>query len=36
MLNKLSSQAHFQFSANQITWSGLLIQIHILDDDQTV
>ena len=34
MLNKLRCHAHFQFSANQITWSRLLIQIHILYDKQ--
>ena len=30
ILNKLRCHAHFQFSANQITWSRLLIQIHTL------
>ena len=30
MLNKLRCHAYFQFSANQITWSSLLIQIHYL------
>ena len=34
MLNKLRCHAHFQFSANQITWSRLLIQIHILNGKQ--
>ena len=34
LLNKLRCHAHFQFSAYQITWSGLLIQIHILNDKQ--
>ena len=34
MLNKLRSPAHFQFSSNQITWSRLLIQIHIISDKQ--
>ena len=34
MLNKLRCHAHFWFSANQITWSRLLIQIHIPDDKQ--
>ena len=32
MLNKLRRHAYFQFSANQITWSRLLIQIYILND----
>ena len=32
--NKLRCLAHFQFSANQITWSRLLIQIHILNGKQ--
>ena len=31
LLNKLRCHAYFQFSANQITWSSLLIQIHILN-----
>ena len=31
MLNKLRCHAHFQFSANQITWSTSLLQIHILN-----
>ena len=31
LLNKLRCHAHFQFTANQITWSRLLIQIHILN-----
>ena len=34
MLNKLRCHTHFQLSANQITWSRLLIQIHILNDKQ--
>ena len=34
MLNKLRCHAHFSFSANQITWSRLLIQIHILSGKQ--
>ena len=34
MLNKSKCHAHFCFSANQITWSRLLIQIHILSDKQ--
>ena len=34
MLNKLGCHAHFEFSANQITWSSLLIQIYILNDKQ--
>ena len=34
MLNKLRYHTHFQFSANQITWSRLLIQIHILNGKQ--
>ena len=34
MLNKLRCHAHFLFSTNQITWSRLLIQIHILNDKQ--
>ena len=29
MLNKLRCHAHFLFPANQITWSGFLIEIHI-------
>ena len=29
MLNKLRCQTHFQFSASQITWYRLLIQIYI-------
>ena len=32
MLNELRCHAHFQFSANQITWSRSLIWIHILND----
>ena len=31
LLKKLRCHAHFQFTANQITWSRLLIQIHILN-----
>ena len=34
MLNKLRCHAHFQFSANRIAWSGLLLQIQILNDKQ--
>ena len=34
MLNKLRCHTHFYFSANQISWSRLLIQIHILTDKQ--
>ena len=34
LLNKLRSHAHFWFSANQITWFWILIQIHILNDKQ--
>ena len=34
MLNKLRCHAHFQFSANQIIWSSLLIQIQILNGKQ--
>ena len=34
MLNKLRCPAHFYFSANQITWSRLLIQVHIFNDKQ--
>ena len=34
MLNKLRCHAHFQFSANQNTWSRLSLQIHILNDKQ--
>ena len=34
LLNKLRCHAHFQFTANQITWSRLLIQIHILNGKQ--
>ena len=34
LLNKLRCHAHFQFTANQITWSRLLIQIHIPNDKQ--
>ena len=32
MLNKIRCHAHFYFSANQITWSTLLIQIPIFND----
>ena len=34
LLNKLKCYAYFQFSGNQITWSSLLIQIHILKGKQ--
>ena len=34
MLNKLRCHAHFWFPANQITWSGFLIEIHIFNDKQ--
>ena len=34
LLNKLRCHAYFQFSANQITWSSFLIQIHILNGKQ--
>ena len=34
MLNKLRCHTQFWFSANQITWSNLLIQIHIVNDKQ--
>ena len=34
MLNKLRCHAHFQFSANQITWSRMLIQIQLLNGKQ--
>ena len=34
LLNKLRCHAHFKFSANQITWSKLLILIHILNSKQ--
>ena len=34
MLNKLRYHAHFQFSANQITWSRLSIKIFILNGKQ--
>ena len=34
VLNKFRCHAYFQFSANQITGSRLLIQIHILNDKQ--
>ena len=34
MLNKWSCYAHTKFSANQITWSRFLRQIHILNDKQ--
>ena len=35
LLNKLRCRTHFYFSANQITWSRLLIQIHILNGKQS-
>ena len=34
LLNKLRCHTHFWLSANQITWSRVLIQIHILEDKQ--
>ena len=34
MLNKLRCHTHFWFTTNQITWSGFLIEIHILYDKQ--
>ena len=34
MLNKLRCHIHFWFSVNQITWSWLWTQIHILNDKQ--
>ena len=34
MLNKLWCHTHFSLSANQISWSRLLIQIYILNDKQ--
>ena len=34
MLNKLRCHYHFQLSANQIVWSRLLKQNHILNDKQ--
>ena len=34
MLNKLRYHTHFWFSANQITWSKLLTEIHILNGKQ--
>ena len=34
LLNKLRWLVHFWFSANQITWFWILIQIHILYDKQ--
>ena len=34
ILKKLRCYAHFKLSASQITWSRLLIQIHILNDKQ--
>ena len=34
LLNKLRCHAHFLFSASQITWSGLLLQIRILNGKQ--
>ena len=33
-LNKLRCHTHFKLSANEITWSRLLIHIHILNDKQ--
>ena len=33
-LNKLRCHAHFQFEANQITWTAVLIEIHIFKDKQ--
>ena len=34
ILNKLRCDAHFQFPANQITWSGVLMESHIFNDKQ--
>ena len=34
MLNKLRCNTHFEFPADQITWSGFLIEIHIFNDKQ--
>ena len=34
MLNKLRCHNHYWLSANQIAWSALLMQIHILNDKQ--
>ena len=34
MLNKLRCHAHFYFLANQIIWSGFLIEIHIFNNKQ--
>ena len=34
MLNKLRCHVYFQFSANQTTWSRLLVLIQILNDKQ--
>ena len=34
LLNKLRCHAHFYFSANQITWSRLLVQIQIFNGKQ--
>ena len=34
LLNKLRCHAHFSFSASQITWSRLSLQIHILNCKQ--
>ena len=34
MMNKLRCHAYFQFSTNQITWSRLLTEIHILNGKQ--
>ena len=35
MVNKLRCHAHFLFLANHITWSRLLIQIHLLYSNVT-
>ena len=32
MLNKLRCHTHFYFPANQITWSGFLIEIHTFNE----
>ena len=34
LLNKLRCHTYIQFSANQITWSSLLIHVHILNVKQ--
>ena len=34
LLNKLKCHSHFQFSAKQLIWTSLLIQIHILNDNK--